>query len=214
MDPDVHKSVQPSRHHQFSLVQLLSLIAAVACVLGLWRLLSTSVAVAVVAAALGLPFFWRPRWLYVWLIPLMWMFITWISFHHPGDEYGLFAVGALAGIWSALVLPMPGNIHSILPYVLLTGSVTLGIFAAAMDKLRVPWVAWFVIWSATTAFLFWLIFSQYPSAERALAKNGSYASYISSSSNVAIYVATVATLFGTGIYRAGKRFYFRDRRTP
>jgi len=36
---------------------------------------------------------------YVWFIPLLWCGFTIVSYFHPGDEYGLFAFGSMAGAW-------------------------------------------------------------------------------------------------------------------
>lgn len=81
----------------------------------------------------------KPRaFFYIWLVSLIWTVVTWISFYHPGDEYGIWAMGSLPGLWAVLVRGNQGDIHGLLMPVLGAGFLTMLIFGFVMDLLRTP----------------------------------------------------------------------------
>jgi hypothetical protein len=202
MEPDIRKCQEPLRRRQFSLLQLLSLIAVTGFVLGLCRWFGTQGVVwTVVIGGFALPLFWRPRRLFSWWLPLIWTSIAWMNFHYPGDEYGGFAAGSLAGLWIFLIIPQINDVKWALPFILLAGATTTGICGFVMDKLRVPSIAWLVLWLiAASSILAWAFYS-FPSVERALAKNGSYAAYVLPAMNLGVYASTIVMVACTGLYR-------------
>jgi hypothetical protein len=194
--------VSRSSSRQYSLWHLLSFVTLAAVLLGSWRAFGGLTFVALFAAAiLALPWIWRPRWFYVWLLPILWTSVAWINFSYPGDEYAGFGVGSLAGLWILAVIGPISDMGRALPPVLLTGAATVAVAGVVLDKLRVPWLAWVVIYLGVATGLFLWTFGSYPSVERALAKNGSYAAYILPSMNLGLYAATITMLIGTGLFR-------------
>ena len=188
--------------YQYSLWHLLALISAVAFVLGAWRLLGAWILIGpVVAVAVFVPAVWRPRWLFVWLLPVVWTSVAWTNFYYPGDEYGSFVAGSLAGVWIALVVQMSGSPANMLPPLLMAGALTVAVAGLLMDLLRVRWTAWIVLWLGAAMLLFAWSFGSFASVERAISKNGSIQAYILPSINLGLYFASITMLLGAGAYR-------------
>ncbi len=193
--------------HQYSLWHLFALVAAVAVLLGSWRVIGAkALLIPVAAAMLALVAVRRPQRLCVWLLPVIWTAVAWTNFAYPGDEYGGFAVGSLAGIWILRLIQFTSDPLHMLPLVLVAGAATVAVAGFLMDKLRVPWAPWIVLMlgAATAFFLRW--FGSFPSVERALSKNGSYEAYVLPSINMGLYAATITMLVGTGLYRLTQWF--------
>jgi hypothetical protein len=161
---------------------------------------------------LVLPFVWRPRWFYSWFLPLLWTTIAWNNFCHPGDEYGGFFGGSLAGLWIIAIVGDAGSVLRGATFVVATGAGTVAIVGWLLDKLRAPLTPWAFLFSLTAAGLFALTFGQFPTVERALAKNGSYEAYILPSLNLGLTFAALVMLVATGLYRLVQRFRPCERR--
>ncbi|HWB08935.1 MAG TPA: hypothetical protein VG826_06915 [Pirellulales bacterium] len=199
-----------TRLPQFRLRTLFAVTAVVALLLGLGRILGDRLGLGLIGLELVLPFAWRPRWLYAWFLPVLWTTVAWNSFYHPGDEYGFFFVGSAAGLWIMPVVGSVGSVHRGAAFVVAAGAASVAIVGGFLDKLRAPLYPWAFLTLVTAAGLFARTFGSFPTAERALAKNGSYEAYILASLNLGITFAALATLAGTGLYRLARRL----RRTP
>jgi len=137
----------------------------------------------------------------VWLVPVLWMGGVALGFKHPGDEYALWVISALPGAWIAWVFGNVGNLGGFLPKVLLAGGLVMGACGWMMDRQRVPVLAWCIGVGLGTVGLALQVLAQYPSWEKAMAKNGSLTAYLCFGWNVSIALATVLALFITGILR-------------
>lgn len=200
------------RPRQFSLWQLLAVVGAAALLLGSWRLLGLWALPVVAAVVLAAPLMkWRPRWLFVWFLPALWTSVAWLNFSHPGDEYGGFAVGSLAGLWIVILFDMGGEPARMLPPILVTGAATIAIAGFLLDKLRVPFLVWLVIAGNVAAALYLWSMSSFPSLERALSKNGSYAAYALPAINLGLYAATIVTAFGGSLFHGWQWLRMRGR---
>lgn len=201
---DAPAAMQPQarQRYQYSMGHLLGLIAGMALLLGAWRALGAwTLCAPLVAAVAILPAIWQPRWLYVWLLPLVWTGVAWANFYHPGDEYGGFVVGSLAGVWIALVVKMTGSPNNMLPPLLMAGATTVALAGLMLDLLRVRWQYWSVLMLGAAMLLFAWSFGSYPSVQRALSKNGSIQAYIFPSINLGIYFASIVSIIVTACYR-------------
>lgn len=193
-------SSQSTRHWQFSLAELLLLFIPV----GIGAAFPMLLPLLIPGAALY--FTWRlctaemPYKVYRFLLPTVWGISTWFSYRNPGDEYGLFGVGALPASW-LLALRGAGDIKSMIPSILTCGMISLFLAGWALDRMRVR------LWICLPAILILclslagLMISSYPSLSRALAKNGSLTSYFSSALNVSLYSITGLSFVTTPLWR-------------
>ena len=197
---------------QFRLRSLFIATASVALLLTVGRLLGSRTGmVLVLGIEVVLPFVWRPRWLYSWLLPLLWTTIAWNNFYHPGDEYGGFFVGSLAGLWVGMLVSSAGSVQRGAMLLVAAGAGSVATAGWILDKLRAPLIPWFCLFLATAAGLFAWSFGSFPSVERALAKNGSYEAYVLPSLNLGLTFATLAVLLATAVYRLSSSIAQRRR---
>jgi hypothetical protein len=136
----------------------------------------------------------RPRWLFVWLLPLLWCATSAAATRHPGDEYAMFAVGALAGAWIIPLVGESGSFLRISAYVIVAGGVTVGMLGLVLDLLRAPRRLWLIAWLVSAALLVLSAIGGYPSYQRALSKHGSLWAYILNASNLGLCAATLIAL--------------------
>lgn len=187
---------------QYRVHHLFAITAAVALSLGLWRLLGSRAGlVLVLGLELAIPVLWRPRWLFAWFLPLVWTTVGWNNLTHPGDEYGGFFSGSLAGLWIIAVVGSAGSVQRTGVFVLVAGSVTVAFAGWVLDKLKAPFLPWALLFLITAAVFFTRWFGSFPSVERALAKNGTYEAYLLPSLNLGLTMATLAILASTGLFR-------------
>lgn len=133
------------------------------------------------------------RRLFVWLVPALWALATVAGFQHPGDEYGLFALGAMAGLWVLLVLEPSSPLGGLAP-VLVAGALTTGLLGLLLDRLRAsPWV-WGVVCAVAAAAAACTMLARFPSLERAIGKNGSLTAYWICAFQLGGYAATLIAL--------------------
>lgn len=204
--------IGPGNRWQFSLWHLLALVACAAALLGTGRLLGPGwplLGLAIAAAAI-LTFVVRRR-RFVWLLPLLWTPVAWFNFHHPGDEYGGFAAGSLAGLWIAILFDLGGNPGDLLPPILAAGVMTLAIAGLVLDKLRTPLGPWLFLWIAAAIGIFLWVHSQFPSPQRVIGKMGSYWALVLPAVNLGLYTATAVLGGATALYRAVLRFTRRKQ---
>lgn len=130
-------------------------------------------------------------WFYVISVPVLWMAVSAINFHYPGDEYGGWGVGSLPGLWILPIVGTSGSPSRLVPYVLAAGGMVMATLGWAMDGLRTPLIPWAIV-TAIAAGLFgaWAL-APFPSWERAIAKNGSIQAYILPSFNLGLLSSTV-----------------------
>jgi hypothetical protein len=186
---------------QFSLRRLLAFIGAAAVLLGLWRFIGTWAVPAAVCALLAFFIPRRPRWFYIWLLPAVWTTVAWANFSHPGDEYGGFAAGSLAGLWIVILFDVGGSPGDMLPLILCAGAATVAVAGLVLDKLRAPFIPWAAIVVVVAPVLCLWQLSGFETLERAISKNGSIESYVLPAINLALYAATFVVAIGTGVFR-------------
>lgn len=153
----------------------------------------------------------RPRRLYTVAIPVLWATVASVGFQYPGDEYGLWAAGALPGLWLPLLVGEGSPLRGF--WVVLAGGIIVtGALGAVLDRLRAPWLPWYALWVISAGVLCAATLASYPSWARAMSKNGSFQAYAMSSLNVGLTFSTAAMIVSTAAYRAGRRLLIRVRR--
>jgi hypothetical protein len=143
----------------------------------------------------------QPRRLFIITIPVLWATICTASFQYPGDEYGLWAIGALPGLWVPLLVH-EGSPLSGLWLILAGGIPVMAGMGAILDRLRAPWLAAYAFWVIVAGCVCAAAIGSFPSWTMAIAKNGSFQAYALSSLNLGLAFAGVGLIVVTGLYRA------------
>ena len=127
-----------------------------------------------------------------------------VSFEHPGDEYGLCSVACLPAAWLAFL--MSGlNPIKLMPLVYMAGMLSTGLVGWLMDRLKVHRLVWMVLWLAGIVALVVSAMWQYESYQRAIAKNGSVTAYVSAASSLSLVLTSLTCVAGVMAWR-GLRF--------
>jgi hypothetical protein len=145
------------------------------------------------------------RHFFIILIPLLWLAAALVSFFHPGDEYGLFALTTITGVWICMLTRNAGSVHDVLIYILATGCVVMVGLGFLMDLARIRRRTWGVLFIATVSLALVVGILSYPSYERAIAKNGSLTAYIAWASNMGLYLSLLFCFVTKGIAVAVRR---------
>lgn len=199
------------RRRQFSLAELLLLVIPVAVGARFPALLPLLIGGA------AWYFSWRCAtpgsmgWTHRIVAPVAWGTTTYFSFHSPGDEYGLFGVGALPASW-LLVFGSPGRLELALPYIIAAGMTSMGLAGWGLDALRFRFWLWLLGVAVISISLVTYALSMYPSYDRAMSKNGSFTAYVASALNIAYYLTTCLALALTPLAR-GIRWGWRRLRS-
>lgn len=143
------------------------------------------------------------HWFFQLMLPLVWSTVSLLHFHQPGDEYGLWAVSSMAGSWVLFLVPNIGDIGDgwVRATVAMVGFLVMGGVGLLLCWLKASVRVWLVLWLVSSLVSMGLMLMQYPSIERAIAKNGSWAAYIYAAILMSAYSATMLTLIGGGIKR-------------
>lgn len=134
---------------------------------------------------------------YTWLVPLLWAGCSLLSFRFPGDEYAMYAISSIVGVWIGFLVPF-GDVHSLFfPLsITLAGGLVMGVVGLLMDLARLRKIVWGVLWVAAALLIFVLSVNAYPSIEKALSKNGSWWAYVFTSINIGLYVSILLSFTG------------------
>lgn len=145
------------------------------------------------------------RPLFTLALPPLWLITCLLSFRHPGDEYGLFGVGSLAGLWIHWLIGNAGSPLEALISIAVTGTLTMLALGYLLDRLRGPLLPWLAIWLVAAAgFTTWTLW-EFPSWERAIGKNGSLAAYVLFGMTLGLLLATLVMIAATAPARLLRR---------
>lgn len=143
---------------------------------------------------------WVPRYFYRLMLPICWLLAAWVSWHHPGDEYGLFIGSALPASW---IMPFVSVSHprDILPPVFAAAPVTMALGGWSLDRIRVRPLLLASMWACGVIVLVLWALWEYPSYQRAMSKNGSLTAYVSAAANLSLYLSAASSFMVTGLTR-------------
>ncbi len=143
----------------------------------------------------------RRRWFYVWMLPLVWTLASFAGVYYPGDEYGLWCIGSLAGIWIIFVVENLDRGWRLLPCVLAVGALSVALVGLLLDLLRTPRRWWLILWPVTALAICTASIASFPSYQRAMSKNGSLQAYVFFSMNAGLYVTCAILLLVMPVWR-------------
>ena len=143
------------------------------------------------------------KYLFVWLIPVLWSASSLLSLNWPGDEYGLYAVSSLAGTWIVFLVKPGGSPHDMAFWLPITvcGILVMSICGFVLSLLKASLKVWIPVYLLSAVALCVLAVCSYPSFEKAMSKNGSLWAYIFSSMNIGLYVSVIFTAIISGILK-------------
>jgi len=188
----------------------LLLVSVTAIALGAARWLGAEI-LPFILAAVGI---WiiaktKARHLLVWLVPSLWSACAFGSYHHPGDEYGMFAVSVVVAVWLAFILEF-GHISELYVLIVAAGALPMAGLGFILDRLPVSrrlWSAFYIV--ASVGWFVWMLW-QFPTLERAIAKNGSISAYAFCGANLGLYASVLLFLVGGAIMWLWQRFFRRQ----
>jgi hypothetical protein len=191
---------------QFTLRTLLLIVSVAAVGLGAVRWLGIEVLPFIlVAVGIWMTARSKSRHLLVWLIPSLWSLSALGSWHHPGDEYGLFCVSVLVSLWLVFLLDF-GHLSEVYLLLIAAGALPMAISGFLLDRLPVSHRLWAAVYIMVSVALFVWGLSSYPSLDKAIAKNGSISAYAYCAANLGMYVAILLCLGGGTIVWLWRRF--------
>lgn len=142
---------------------------------------------------------WRARWFFRCVLPAIWLGAVLLSWKYPGDEFLLFTLTAgLPGAWITLLLG-PINPSEGLPILIAAGLATIFLAGWLMDGLRVWKSIWLFLFTGGAILLVLGMLSDFPTYERAVAKNGSLFAYLAAATNLSLYLASLLCIGGAGL---------------
>ncbi len=143
------------------------------------------------------------------LLPCLWAPLCLLGYSHPGDEYGLWFAGSIAGVWPLALFDVSSPASAI-PLLLAGGVGTTALAGWGLDRLRVSRLAWWVLAFLLAAATVEMSLAAFPDLEQARQKNGSLTAYLVVGAQVGTTLATVVLVLGYGAARG----LLRMRRGP
>lgn len=181
---------------QFSLRTLLLIVSVLAAALAVVRWLGAEVLPFIlVAGGVWLTARTKARHLFVWLVPSLWSLCAFGSWHHPGDEYGMFCGAVLVSLWLVFLLNF-GHLSEVYLLLIAAGLLPMAVFGFLLDRLPVSRRVWAAVYVVASVALFAWGFLSYPSLAKAISKNGSISAYVFCAANLGMYVSVLTCLSG------------------
>lgn len=145
------------------------------------------------------------RWMYVWLLPLLWCSGSGLSFLFHGDEYGIWAIGSLPAVVLAVRLFDLGDTREFLLSVLLVGGLLMTAIGFLMAWLRVPPLLAGLSFGIS-GFCIWIVLLLIDQRMPIRTSEHVVVSYYLLAWNLALYVTVLISLAATAIMRSyGRR---------
>ncbi len=146
------------------------------------------------------------RYFFIMLLPIVWIIVSFVSYYHPGDEYAMYAISNIIGVWPFFLFEPP-DVHGLLfpSLVAVIGGLTLAGIGFGLDRLRGNRWVWAVSWVMLSMLLAAFQISQYPTVQKALSKNGSWTAYIAGAMNIGLYFSVLVSAVSRTIILLIKR---------
>ena len=124
----------------------------------------------------------------------------------------MFIVSILASIWLAFLLDF-GHLSEVYLLLIAAGALPMAGFGFILDRLPVSrrlWSAFYMV--ASLGWFVWMLW-QFPTLERAIAKNGSISAYAFCAANLGLYVSVLLFLVGGTVLWLWRRVRGRPAET-
>lgn len=128
----------------------------------------------------------------MWVLPLVFAACSLFSYRFPGDEYAMYFISSIAGAWIAFVFRF-GDIHNpMIPVsVAFIGATVMALIGLLMDRIRIRKIIWSVLFLIVVPAIFVMSICAYPTAGKALRKNGSLWAYLFFAINMGLYCSLI-----------------------
>jgi hypothetical protein len=145
------------------------------------------------------------RWRFVWLLPLLWTAGCALGFAHPGDEYGLFLLDALPGLWAVALVGDDGDVAGLLLPVLACGAAVAFGIGLLLDRVQASLARWLALAAVGAVIAAVLLLRPFPDLQQATEKNGSLTAYGVCAWQLGSYAASALVLCAAAVRRAFAR---------
>jgi hypothetical protein len=149
------------------------------------------------------------KYLYIWILPLVWAIVSFISYKHPGDEYALYAISSLPGVWLAYFVKSVPIQNLFFPVIIaLIGGLVMALLGFSLHKLSVNSKHYYTAFAVCIGLIVLWFNRSFPSVEKLIAKNGSWTACIAFAVNTSLYLSAIFALVIALIYRSVKKLKF------
>lgn len=152
------------------------------------------------------------KYFYLYVLPLIWLLTSIVSYYHHGNEYALYFFSCYAGFWIYYIFQAPDTNSFLFPaLVSLTGTIVMIIPALLLFKLKTRKLLWAALFALCAIGIFLFSITRYPSIEKALSKNGSWWAYIAASINIGLYLSIILSITIAGIKKLYNQFAGKEK---
>jgi len=148
----------------------------------------------------------KKRRFFVWLLPVLWGACSLIHYRFPGDEYGMYGISSIVGLWTIFIIKVGDSNNPMFPIsIALAGAIVMTGVGWFMDWMRIWKKLWVITFAICAIGVFAISILSFPSIERALQKNGSLWAYILFSINIGVYLSVIFSMSLTSIGRLWRK---------
>ncbi|NLD61581.1 hypothetical protein GX645_03915 [Candidatus Sumerlaeota bacterium] len=137
------------------------------------------------------------RYLYVWLLPLLWSVCSLLSYYYfPGTDKFMWLVGSLAGFWWVLFVRSVVEFGAWwIPYVtVLCGAFVMALPGFCLDRYRLNLKVFLAVWWLPFLAVTTQLVMRNGSVAEAVAKHGSFVSFICAGFNLSLIATALLAI--------------------
>lgn len=135
---------------------------------------------------------------YVWSLPLICGVCSYLHRGYPGDEHGMWLLGAAPAFWIyPFVLVWENSKENAPMFIAAALAITMLPAGLIMDRFVVRKMFWGILFALCAIGVLIASILSYSSIERAISANGSWWSYLFLSINLGIYLSVIPSIVMT-----------------
>ncbi|MFK7741212.1 MAG: hypothetical protein AB8H80_12910 [Planctomycetota bacterium] len=131
---------------------------------------------------------------FVWLLPVWFLVATLLATQWPGNGWQLFSIGAMPGVWLAILLGAGESALSWLLPTLFAGLPLMWFLGRMLDRLGAEIPGWLVTLIAMSGVAGFLLLQSYPEVDDAFARHGGVMPFAVCALQLGSYAATLVML--------------------